>query len=133
MILVQEVTKSPSFSCAPRPYARRSEQVWSDVQARSGAETPGTPNASGTIFSYKRMCAQKNRQVWSFVFFYLLDAKTPVYPCSSDQALGLFCALLYKYVIQFSFNHVDNCVKLFCTLILIQSCLLKQHNFCLFS
>ena len=60
-------TKSPSFSCAPRPYARRSEQVWSDVQARSGAETPGTPNASGTIFSYKRMCAQKNRQVWSFV------------------------------------------------------------------
>ena len=55
------------FSCAPRPYERGSEQVWSDVQERPGSQTSGTPNASGTVVGYSGDSCKKSRQVWSFV------------------------------------------------------------------
>ena len=55
------------FSCATRPYERGSEQVWSDVQERSGSQTSGTPNASGTVVAYFGESCKNSRKVWSFV------------------------------------------------------------------
>ena len=81
------------FSCAPRPYERGSEQVWSDVQERPGSQTSGTPNASGTVVGYSGDSCKKSRQVWSFVTPPICERYTlhRKFPCPTDQTLRLFC------------------------------------------
>ena len=65
--LLKRLTSPFLFSCATRPYERGSEQVWSDVQERSGSQTSGTPNASGTVVAYFGESCKNSRKVWSFV------------------------------------------------------------------
>ena len=84
-------------SCTTRPDARRTKQVWSDVQERPGSQTPGTPNASGTVvgFNWRSVLKMSPGLVFCHQPPFPNDWHNFKLPpiCPTDQVSRLFCTI----------------------------------------